>query len=186
MHSLGVPMGKLQTVTQALKNTMPNHVKNIVRIVHKDGKKASEIAEKLKDFNEIKRMPAELRWNQSPTVLISQEEFDKQEADWNAKTPEEQEEVKKRHHSRQITRAMSVDLKRRFGADNWYEWSYANWGTKWGSYEVEHEQGSNVIEFQTAWSTPTEIIEELSRQYPEATVSVKYADEDLGNNCGEY
>jgi hypothetical protein len=71
-----------------------------------------------------------------------------------------------------------------YGCTTWYEWCCENWGTKWNAYSTERNE--NEIRFKTAWATPCKIIKELSKQYPDATFSVSYADEDLGQNCGRY
>lgn len=69
--------------------------------------------------------------------------------------------------------------------EGWYDWSIENWGTKWDVTETfEDEEG--YICFDTAWSTPYTLISNLSEKYPKLIFEVKYADEDLGNNCGQY
>lgn len=77
---------------------------------------------------------------------------------------------------------------RKFGYKDWYDWRLAKWGTKWDAYEVEvsEEESSINLSFQTAWNTPFEAMEELSRQFPKLEIYVQYADEDLGCNCGTY
>jgi len=69
--------------------------------------------------------------------------------------------------------------------DGWYDWCIENWGTKWDVNET-YENDEGYICFDTAWSTPHEIICELSIRYPELIFEVTFADEDLGNNCGMY
>jgi hypothetical protein len=69
--------------------------------------------------------------------------------------------------------------------DDWYDWSIQNWGTKWDVSET-HEDENGYICFDTAWSTPIELINYLSEKYPDLVFEVQYADEDLGNNCGMY
>lgn len=53
--------------------------------------------------------------------------------------------------------------------DNWYEWSIANWGTKWDieyyNHELSLEQGMLYINFSTAWSPPTQAIQELNNKF---------------------
>lgn len=66
----------------------------------------------------------------------------------------------------------------------WYDWSVENWGTKWNCYEQEHSH--NGFLFQTAWSTPLQALESLSNAFPDVKITVQYADEDTGNNCGTY
>lgn len=72
-----------------------------------------------------------------------------------------------------------------YGTTDWYDWRINNWGTKWNAYETKL-LNDNSIGFQTAWSTPLDIIKELSLQYPSLEFEVKYADEDYGYNVGEY
>lgn len=66
----------------------------------------------------------------------------------------------------------------------WYQWNIVNWGTKWNAYNTlvfdEH------VSFETAWSHPFPVIRALSQLFPEVKITVKYADEDLSYNCGEY
>ena len=75
-----------------------------------------------------------------------------------------------------------------YGAPTWYEWAIQNWGTKWGAYG--YDSGMELSEdgnlwFQTAWSAPHPILEKLSELYPEITMEHKWADEDIGANCGQ-
>lgn len=158
---------------------MPNHIKNVLKVTRaKDKEQASEIASKLKDFNTITPMPKELIDTQSPARIISQEEWDKEEA----MTPEERKE---KWLSRGITQEMSDDFNKRFGFNNWYDWARENWGTKWNAYDITHEEGSDTIEFDTAWSMPEPIIARLSEMYPEAELFIKFSDEDMhGANHG--
>lgn len=70
-----------------------------------------------------------------------------------------------------------------YGKKNWYDWSCWNWGTKWNSYGNSFD--GHTLTFQTAWSAPHPVIEKLSEMYPDVTISHRWADEDLGCNCGE-
>lgn len=65
------------------------------------------------------------------------------------------------------------------------EWGIGNWGTKWNAYEGTRLDDTSV-QFDTAWSHPFPVIEALSVKFPEAVITVKYADEDLGSNLGWY
>lgn len=69
-----------------------------------------------------------------------------------------------------------------YGFDTWYDWSCENWGTKWGACHTYYVDENN-IEFDTAWSCPFKIFEEISKKY-NTRVEVEFADEDIGNNCG--
>lgn len=75
---------------------------------------------------------------------------------------------------------------------DWYAWHINNWGTKWNAYDGYVLSGKTWITlvFSTAWSFPTPIIKQivnilLQMGLKGFEVNVKYADEDLGTNCGE-
>lgn len=66
------------------------------------------------------------------------------------------------------------------GYPSWYEWSIANWGTKWGAYDYddrERSHGKFVFKFETAWSFPTPIFEKLAEMYPSLVFSIICFDE---------
>lgn len=87
------------------------------------------------------------------------------------------------YYSRKMGKQIHENIKN-YGAKDWYEWCCDNWGTKWNSGEPQ--VNGNIITFETAWSTPVPIIEKLSITYPNLEFTVKYADEDIGSNCGTY
>ena len=89
--------------------------------------------------------------------------------------------------------------KRKYGYTDWYVWRCAKWGTKWNACEADSldvlapvsleklEKDPYSImtyQFETAWSMPNGIYKALSAKFPDVTIKVKYADEDLGQNCG--
>lgn len=59
------------------------------------------------------------------------------------------------------------------------------WGTKWNAYDqlIDLEAGSARID--TAWSFPEPIILKISSQFPDEQIDIRYADEDIGSNCGQ-
>lgn len=74
----------------------------------------------------------------------------------------------------------------RFGSPTWYEWCNQNWGTKWNAYDCRQlREDSNTMVFFTAWSAVPRIVELLSKEYPEQTITYRWADEDIGHNVGE-
>lgn len=77
----------------------------------------------------------------------------------------------------------SMRALKEYGQASWYEWSIANWGTKWNAYQAERVSDT-VIKFQTAWSMPAKWLEKLVEKYPLETISIRWADEDFGNNVG--
>ena len=69
-----------------------------------------------------------------------------------------------------------------YGCTTWYEWRIKNWGTKWPAGEIVVNE--NSVEFDTAWSFPTQIVQRLSELFPDINISYLYADEDCGYNTG--
>jgi hypothetical protein len=168
---------------------MPNWVRNNVTFSGNEeviermmNEIKGEREEQYIDFNKIAPIPSELVGTQSPTRIISQEEYDKQEE--RIAKDELTEGERNWGVSRGITQEMANDFKQRFGHTDWYGWQVSNWGTKWNATDsIEFGDG---IEFNTAWSTPFELLLKLSLKYPEVTINVRYADEDFGHNVGEY
>lgn len=83
--------------------------------------------------------------------------------------------------------------KELYGKNNWYDWSVANWGTKWNAYEGNEmyrwRKGRLLYEgvsFLTAWSAPFPILLKLSEMFSDVTITHYYADEDIGYNCGKF
>ena len=65
------------------------------------------------------------------------------------------------------------------------DWATTWWGTKWNAYNVKRETETR-LRFETAWSHPAPVLKVLSHLFPEVTITVKYADEDIGHNLGAY
>ena len=70
----------------------------------------------------------------------------------------------------------------------WYDWCNDNWGTKWGAYAQPDGWPDDTAEFkfETAWSHPKEILRLMSERIGDVKISVAFADEDTGSNCGKY
>jgi hypothetical protein len=79
---------------------------------------------------------------------------------------------------------LGEEERKKYGKNNWYDWSYTNWGTKWNAYDMDKIDDYSM-QFSTAWSMPDPVIKALSRLFPEIVVKIKWADEDIGCNCGE-
>ena len=61
--------------------------------------------------------------------------------------------------------------------DRWYDWRVQNWDTKWDCYDVvvtDDDPDCTEIEFNTAWSPPEAICNELREQYPDLSISWFY------------
>jgi hypothetical protein len=166
---------------------MSNHITNRLTITAKNldtilVEIKGEGEDSFIDFDKIVPMPKELKGTTSPPRIVSQAEYDKETARINNG---ELTEIEKQFGlSRSITEKISVDLTNQFGSNNWYDWSIAKWGTKWNAYS--QHINDNVIEFDTAWSTPFDVMVALSKKYHDATFKVEYADEDIGSNTGWY
>lgn len=75
---------------------------------------------------------------------------------------------------------------REHGHNSWYEWSIKNWGTKWNAYQNPDERDTEfTIHFQTAWSSPVELMEKMSLNFPDISFLLSYADKDAGSNVGK-
>ena len=82
-----------------------------------------------------------------------------------------------------------------YGYAEWYTWRCDHWGTKWTANHVVIDRSSQTghgqepqatVYCQTACSCPAQIVYALSEKYPELKFILAYADEDLGNNCGQF
>lgn len=80
---------------------------------------------------------------------------------------------------------MYIENYRNYGVTTWYDWCIKNWGVKWNTCSNK-QVNDNTITFQTAWSAPLPVIKKLSEMYPNAIVSIMYADEDEGYNTGYF
>lgn len=67
---------------------------------------------------------------------------------------------------------------------NWYTWHNKYWGTKWDAYDgtVYCLSDGVLFTFSTAWSPAMPIFEKLTLLGLD--FEIKYADEDIGSNCG--
>lgn len=71
----------------------------------------------------------------------------------------------------------------KYGYTTWYDWCYANWGTKWNAYRFDFID-EDTIRFETAWSNPEPVMRKLSEMYPEVEIEHWWADECIGSNTG--
>lgn len=77
----------------------------------------------------------------------------------------------------------AIENREKYGHQDWYSWSIANWGTKWNAYDVgDWKMGRNTAElyFETAWSPPLPVIQKLAENFPTLTFKLSYADEGGG------
>ena len=169
---------------------MPNHITNRLSIIGTEEQVAQvraeirgEEADRFIDFHKIAPIPKELEGTVSPMRIVSQEEYDIQEK--KIATNDLTENEKNWGISRSLTQELADEYKAKFGHCDWYGWQTSNWGTKWNAYD-QYSDDANVIEFNTAWSTPYSLLVNLSKKYPQVTFEVEYADEDFGYNVGKF
>lgn len=70
-----------------------------------------------------------------------------------------------------------------YGESSWYEWCWKNWGCKWNAKSCS-PCGCD-LEFETPWDAPHPVIEEIHRRFPNIVIDHHWADEAIGENCGE-
>ena len=119
------------------------------------------------DFEKIMPMPEELKSEGSPTTIVGSDE--EVLAYMEARDSTE---------NRPITQEESNRYKSLYGADNWYDWSNNNWGTKWNISEDEQSfyrsDRSLVFRFSTAWGPPEGVFRYLVDKFPFLEISWFY------------
>jgi hypothetical protein len=73
----------------------------------------------------------------------------------------------------------------KYGYTHWYDFCVAKWGTKW-SAEGEFTQDETMMWFDTAWSPPIGVIEELAKKLPDDDLLILDYMEEGENYCGKY
>lgn len=187
---------------------MPNHITNKVSVFGN----ASNIREmfatikggkeqdfRIIDFNKIVPMPETLNVTSGTSVdnaiaiLKKDEDYFKKMLEYPWVKEEKIKSVSKliERISSNLTEKdfeearMSIMNLELYGHSNWYDWSVANWGTKWNSYD-NFKLSDHQFKFDTAWATPFPVMLKLSEMFPELEFVVRFADEDIGVNCGMY
>lgn len=102
---------------------------------------------------------------------------------WNIVRPPEDkmDEYNGRHGYSQEGRTGDTEF-------NWYNFNNREWGTKWDVAIHNNEEYSDteimdegsgfiIYKFNTAWSPPFPVIQELSKQYPDLIVDLEYEEE---------
>ena len=66
---------------------------------------------------------------------------------------------------------------RLYGYDNWYNWSIANWGTKWDACEsniCHNDIDYFAVSFESAWSPPIAWIDNIMKDFPDLCFTLEY------------
>lgn len=63
-----------------------------------------------------------------------------------------------------------------------YHWAVANWGTKWGCYDIDRHIGKRSVLyiFQSAWSPPVPVIYRMVMNFPKLRFSLHYREGAMG------
>jgi len=72
---------------------------------------------------------------------------------------------------------------KKYGHGDWYNWSNANWGTKWNAYDVyacSVEDDHFGVGFSTAWSPPMPVLAKICELFPNLTIQMEYQEEGMG------
>lgn len=190
---------------------MPNHVTNIIRLSG-DGEKIAQMLEEIKyddiglgsiDFNKIIPMPEDLNIEESSVMIRGYDQYKQfidvytlygsQNTDNLLNIPIENEDIFLRARKDIKSDEFALGKKafqneQKYGARSWYDWCIQNWGTKWNSYGYEDNLNYNAhpdsVRFETAWSAPHPVLEQLAGMHPDIEFEHKWADEDIGQNCG--
>lgn len=169
---------------------MPNHITNGVTISHEDKAKLAELRSKVIkkvdgtetfDFNGLIPMPEELQITSGSSTDLGMACYDQEKFKqyssyhWfaerynNAKTPAELKAILEKSEDEHDKKALiegkqALENIKKYGHKDWYDWSIANWGTKWNAYSfqlVKEDENSLTVQFDTAWSTPEPIWDKL-------------------------
>lgn len=78
--------------------------------------------------------------------------------------------------------AVGKKEKEKYKNTNWYDWNNKKWGTKWNAEDVrvEREGKTAYFSFDTAWSPPLPVIDELMDIFDDFTFSLEYYEPGVG------
>jgi len=76
-----------------------------------------------------------------------------------------------------VTDKEMKQFKKKYGSDNWWNWSIANWGTKWDACEPyinNNDINFFSVSFDTAWGPPIEWIDNIMKDFPDLCFELEY------------
>ncbi|AHW61445.1 hypothetical protein SAMN05444285_106101 [Draconibacterium orientale] len=170
---------------------MPNHIYNRLEVIGTD-EQVKQVLEFIKgepfengsemyiDFNKIIEKPKELNIKSDSISTTIQFLLFGTRSGIQEENIEEEQNFIKRFNSKELRKGFNLAIARqanfeKFGYSDWYDWSYANWGTKWNAYTQSLEK-NNVVFFNTAWNGVPDLMIKLSLIFPDVTL--KYTFED--------
>ncbi|MFM8765336.1 MAG: hypothetical protein ACKOEZ_10945 [Spartobacteria bacterium] len=66
-----------------------------------------------------------------------------------------------------------------FGFEDWYDWSWEHWGTKWNSYYGHFVRNDTAYLYCTAWNPPFPVMRKLA-ELLNTPVLLEYFEHDYG------
>jgi len=66
---------------------------------------------------------------------------------------------------------------------DWYEWSIANWGTKWDACEpniCHNDINFFSVNFESAWAPPVQWIDNIMKDFPDLSFILEYEEPGMG------
>jgi hypothetical protein len=68
-----------------------------------------------------------------------------------------------------LTPEQKAERIAKYGYDNWYDWRFENWGSKWDAQEpyIEEDENGLTINFDTAWSPAIPYIKQVALMFPD-------------------
>ena len=155
---------------------MPNYVSNTVTFDPKDVEKVKRLVvseAREFDFERIIPMPESLKicsgsstWDADELIKGNPVSEERDPDEGEEPLPSKFYDPPYDYHPKTLPElrvfARLIQLNReRYKFPDWYDWSYANWGTKWNA--CEPYWSDNVVHFDTAWSDPEPIFIQLSK-----------------------
>ena len=73
--------------------------------------------------------------------------------------------------------------KAKYGYTDWYNWHIGEWGTKWDACESEilhNDINFFSVSFESAWSPPTDWINNIMQDFPDLCFTLEYDEPGMG------
>lgn len=172
---------------------MPNWVDTTLDISGSEAE-VRRFVEGIKDKEIIKSylpVPAELEI--TSTFAFDSTDIPPRWQEWVADGTWTQEQYDERvAENNQLREAQKANIAK-YGHKDWYEWQYAEWGTKWGDCHTDIQEviakgdgtASVFITFDTPWGPAEVAWGKISKMFPSLTFIFQY-DEEAGFFAGNH
>lgn len=137
-------------------------------------------------------MPKEFAGGSSPAHIVAEKDYEAELAKWKIESKKAKKDDRYFHTGKPITKKMSEEYKKKYGAEDWYMWAIKHWGTKWdtrcSSQNTEEDFKTTKelnYDFDTAWSPPCGALVVISKTYPKLTFELNYCESGMGFS-GDY